>query len=97
MKRNYIVPLKYDITTVHPLFGWKYCVGCNKEVRRESMWNYTEQLGGWGGRPAIDRQRQWYGCKNCFHTKQKFVDAIDETKEAEEKQWEIDHPLPCMK
>ena len=94
MKRIPTEPLKYNITNTYPIFHWRYCIGCHKEVRRESMWNYTEQLGGYAGIPSIDRQRQWYGCKNCFHTKQDFINAIDDTKKEEEKQWKIEHPLP---
>lgn len=88
MKRKYVKPLKYDVKIIRPLFEWKYCIGCNKEIRREMLWYYEEIFHN--GR----NNREWYGCQNCFKTVQDFINAIDKQKEQEEKEWELEHPLP---
>lgn len=91
MKRKYYKPLKYDVKIIRPLFEWKYCIGCNKEIRRENIWYYDET---WCNYSTIIRHSAWYGCQNCFKTVQDFINAIDKQKEQEEKQWELEHPVP---
>jgi len=91
MKRKYIQPLKYDVKIIHPLFEWKYRIGCNKEIRREKIWYYDET---WCNYSDVINHRQWCGYQDCYKTVQDFINAIDKQKEQEEREWELEHPLP---
>lgn len=65
----------YYIGNFYPLLFWKACEKCNKEFRREDIWQVLSFPPRWGIATYNHNLGTYhYFCKHCFPT----IESIDE-------------------